>query len=131
MHPILKNLLALVLGIVSGSVVNLGLINLSIGLLGVPNGFDLMQPDTYTLLNTANYLGVWVAHAAGTLAGAYFTARFAASVHLALAMVIGVFFLLGGIAEVVGKPAPLWFEAADLVLAYLPMGWLGWKLACR
>jgi hypothetical protein len=26
---------------------------------------------------------------------------------------------------------PLWFVALDLVVAYIPMGWLGWKLADR
>lgn len=28
-------------------------------------------------------------------------------------------------------PAPLWFSVSDLVLAYLPMAWLGHGLATR
>jgi hypothetical protein len=47
-------------------------------------------------------------------------------------LAIGVLFLTGGISMVVLLPeAPLWFVALDLVVAYIPMGWLGWKLADR
>jgi|TARA_B110000263_G_scaffold247202_1_gene259625 hypothetical protein len=26
-------------------------------------------------------------------------------------------------------PAPFWFISLDLIVAYIPMGYLGWKLA--
>ena len=44
------------------------------------------------------------------------------------ALGIGVFFLIGGISMVFMIPAPVWFIVADLSLAYIPMGWFGWKL---
>ena len=48
-----------------------------------------------------------------------------------VAYVVGALFLCGGIANVVMLPAPLWFEVLDLVTAYLPMAWLGARLATR
>ena len=47
------------------------------------------------------------------------------------AWVVGAFFLIGGIAAVAMLPSPLWFTVVDLVFAYLPMAWLGYRLAAR
>jgi len=44
------------------------------------------------------------------------------------ALGIAVFFLAGGIASVAMLPSPLWFSVTDLVLAYIPMGYLAGKL---
>lgn len=45
------------------------------------------------------------------------------------AMAIAVFFLAGGIASVFMLPSPVWYTVTDLVVAYLPMGYLAGKLA--
>jgi hypothetical protein len=42
-----------------------------------------------------------------------------------------VFFLLGGIAMILNCGGPAWFIATDLLLAYLPMAYLGGFLAGR
>ena len=42
--------------------------------------------------------------------------------------IVGAFYLLGGIAASSMIPAPLWFIALDLVVAYIPMAWLALKL---
>ena len=47
------------------------------------------------------------------------------------ALGIGVFFLLGGITMVFILPSPTWFNALDLSLAYIPMGYLAGKLATK
>lgn len=44
-------------------------------------------------------------------------------------MGIGVVFLLGGISMVVMVPALTWFNILDLTCAYIPMAWLGAKMA--
>lgn len=44
---------------------------------------------------------------------------------------VGIFFLLGGIANVYLLPSPTWFAIVDLVVAYIPMAYLGGKLALR
>ena len=42
------------------------------------------------------------------------------------AIVIGVFFLAGGIAaSYMLSNSPDWFKALDLIAAYIPMAWLG------
>jgi hypothetical protein len=48
-----------------------------------------------------------------------------------LALVIGFFFLAGGIANVLMLPSPTWFTILDLVGAYIPMVYLAGKLASR
>jgi hypothetical protein len=45
-----------------------------------------------------------------------------------LAIGLGVFNLIGGIAAVMMIPAPMWFNILDLVAAYISMGYLGGKL---
>jgi hypothetical protein len=43
-------------------------------------------------------------------------------------LVIGIFFLAGGIGNIIMLPSPLWFTFVDLAEAYLPMAWMGGKL---
>jgi hypothetical protein len=88
---------------------------------GLKAGIHLFQP--------VHFVAPFLAHALGTLAGAFVAARLAATRKLVLALVVGVAFLCGGVANVFMLPAPAWFVVLDLVGAYLPMGWLGWKLA--
>jgi uncharacterized membrane protein YqgA involved in biofilm formation len=82
-----------------------------------------------TMWEIKYFLFPFFAHAMGTLSGAYIAAKFAASYRMILAICIGIFFLLGGISMVFIMPAPVWFIVADLSLAYIPMGWVGWKLS--
>jgi hypothetical protein len=44
-------------------------------------------------------------------------------------MVIGMLFLMAGIANVMMLPAPVWFNVSDLVLAYIPTAFFAYKLA--
>jgi len=66
-----------------------------------------------------------LAHAIGTLVGAYIAARIAATHKFKFALGIGAAFLIGGIINVINLPAPTWFSALDLIVAYIPMAWLG------
>jgi len=68
-----------------------------------------------------NILVPFLAHAIGTLSGAYITAKLSASYHKVLAYLIGAFFLAGGIAMVYMLPAPSWFINIDLIFTYIPM----------
>lgn len=70
-----------------------------------------------------------MAHALGTLAGAFLAAMIAATRRMKFAVGVGAFFLLGGVTMVVMYGGPVWFIAADLIAAYLPMGYLGGVLA--
>ena len=84
--------------------------------------------ENIKLLEPANFIAPWLAHALGTLVGAFAAAKVAAGHKLKLALGIGVFFLLGGIMMVSMVGGPVWFAALDLIGAYLPMGFLGGML---
>jgi hypothetical protein len=133
MNPILRNILAVVAGLVLGSIVNMSLIQYGLHLFPFPEGFDMNNPEAMEahkdLVEPQHLLFPWLAHALGTLVGAAIAARLAAKHHLLMAMVVGLFFLAGGIYMAIIAPAPLWFIVADLALAYLPMAYLGAKLA--
>jgi hypothetical protein len=133
MHPLLRNVLAVLSGLVVGSVVNMGLIYIGNTLVPAPSGVDVNDPASINLhmadYGPLHFMVPFLAHALGTLAGAWVAARAGASRHLVPALIIGVFFLLGGIMAVVMIPAaPCWFKLLDLVVAYLPMAWLGGKM---
>ncbi len=81
------------------------------------------------LLEFKHFIFPFLAHALGTLVGAFIISKIAASHHIKLALLVGAFFLLGGIQMALSLNAPLWFEIVDLALAYIPMAFLGWKIA--
>ena len=135
MNPTVRNILAVVAGVVLGSLVNMGLVILGPMLIPPPEGADLSTAEGFAaalpLLDARHFLMPFLAHALGTLLGSFTTARIAANRELQLAMVVGVVFLAGGIAAANMIPAPTWFIVLDLVAAYLPMAWLGATLALR
>jgi hypothetical protein len=126
MKTIFNNILALLGGCIFGSAVNMGLIIAGNQLIPMADG---MNPMDATMWEIKYFLFPFLAHAIGTLSGAFIAARFSASYHMILAICIGIFFLLGGISMVFIMPAPVWFIVADLSLAYIPMGLFGWKLS--
>ena len=133
MKPTYRNIRAVVAGCVIGSVVNLGLVNLGQLVVPLPEGADVSTMDSLrasmTLFSPANFLFPFLGHALGTLTGAFATAKLAASHQVKLALGLGAYFLIGGIVMVVFCGGPVWFIAGDLLLAYLPMGFLGGILA--
>ncbi len=135
MNLILKNILAVILGIIIGGTVNMLIINYSGLLIAPPEGVDTTTAEGLKegihLFEPKHYLMPFLAHALGTFFGAYLAARIAATHKMKFAMAIGCVFLLGGIGAVVMIPAPLWFNITDLVLAYIPMAWLAGRFALK
>ena len=135
MPPLLRNILALVIGFLAGSVVNMVIVVLGPMVIPWPDGVDLNDMDTFAenlkLLEPRNFIAPFTAHALGTLAGAWLAARVASCHKMKFALSLGVFFLLGGITMVVMYGGPTWFCVLDLVGAYLPMAWLGGRMAAR
>lgn len=132
MNPILRNILAVVAGVVLGGLVNAGLINFSPSIVPLPEGVDPNDIESIKanihLYEFKHFLMPFLAHALGTLVGAFVAAKLAVSHQMKFALGIGAFFLLGGIMAISMIPGPTWFAVMDLALAYLPMGWLGGKL---
>lgn len=135
MNPIVRNILAGVVGFFIGSVVNIGLINIGMAVVPPPEGVDVSSMEglreAMKLFTPKNFIFPFVAHAIGTLAGAFTAAKLAASHSMKFAIGIGVVFLLGGLTMVFFAGGPAWFIASDLLMAYIPMGYLGGKLAGR
>ena len=77
------------------------------------------------------YVFPFLAHAVGTLVGSFAAAKLAANNKMKFALGIGVLFLLGGIYNIYSIGGSVTFMIIDLVLAYLPMAYLGGKIATR
>jgi threonine/homoserine/homoserine lactone efflux protein len=102
MKSVIRNILAVVAGLVIGSIVNMSLIIIGGEVVSPPPGADVT-----TMEGLKN------------------------SIHLFEAKHFLFPFLAGGITNVLMLPSPLWFNIVDLVGAYIPMAWIGWKLASR
>jgi len=133
MPPVARNVVAVLAGLIIGSVVNMGLIMVSGSIIPPPAGADVTTLEglkaALPLFEPKHFLFPFLAHALGTLVGAFVAATIGATRREVLAYVVGVCFLVGGIMNVRMLPAPMWFNATDLVLAYLPMAWIGQRLA--
>jgi len=125
MKTIIQNIIAIISGWLIGAVANMGLI--IIGGMVVPM-IDGMDPMNATNWPIKYFLFPFLAHAFGTFMGAFVAAKIAKSYRKVCVMSVVIFFLFGGILMVRILPAPLWFAVLDLFVAYIPMGWLGWKL---
>ena len=133
MNPIARNILAVIIGFVVGSLVNMALVNVGPSVIPLPEGADVSTMDSLRasmkLFTPVNFLFPFLAHALGTLTGAFVAAKLAVSHHMKFAIGIGVAFLLGGVAVASMIGGPVWFIASDLLLAYIPMAFLGGFLA--
>jgi len=135
MHPILRNILAVIAGAIVGGVVNMGIIMISGSIIPPPEGADVTTTEglkeAMHLFQPRHFIMPFLAHALGTFAGALLAATIAASHKITFAMVIGVLFLAGGISMVFMVPSPTWFTVVDLVGAYIPFAYIAGKLVTR
>ncbi|WP_339628959.1 hypothetical protein [uncultured Maribacter sp.] len=132
MNPILKNVLAVLVGIVIGSIVNMGIIIISGSIIPPPEGGDITTMEglkaTMHLFEPKHFIFPFLAHALGTLAGAFVTVKIAVTRKQLMALLIGVFFLIGGSVNISMLGGPMWFNVLDLLMAYIPMAFFGWLL---
>ena len=135
MKTILLNISAVILGLVIGGFVNMSIINISGSIIPPPNGIDVTTEEgsktAMQFFEPKHFLFPFLAHAIGTLVGAFITALIAKTYRKTLALVIGLAYLIGGIMMITLVPSPLWFSITDLVLAYIPMAFLGYKIAIK
>ncbi|WP_423998683.1 hypothetical protein [Maribacter sp. IgM3_T14_3] len=133
MSPMLKNILVVVAGIVFGSIVNMGIIMISGSIIPPPEGADITTMEglkaSIHLFEPKHFIFPFLAHALGTLVGAVIATKIAATRKLLMALLVGLFFLIGGTANIVMLGGPMWFTALDIIVAYMPMGYLGYMLA--
>ncbi len=132
---IIRNILAVIIGGVVGSIVNMLIIMASGSIIPSPEGIDVTNFEVLKasihLFEPKHFIMPFLAHSLGAFSGALVAGLIAASHKMQLAMTIGVFFLIGGIMAVYMLPAPMWYNILDLGGAYLPMAYLAGKIATR
>ena len=127
---IIRSILAIVIGIVAGMLANMGLVTISPMIIAPPENVDVTTAEglqsSIHLFQPKHFIMPFLAHALGTFVGAWVAIKIAQSNEKSIALFFGIFFLLGGISAVAMIPAPTWFNAIDLTLAYIPMSLLAW-----
>lgn len=135
MNPIIKNILVFVAALLIGGSLNMMIILISGSIIPPPEGVDVTTMEGLKkgmhLFEPKHFLMPFLAHALGTVLGAFLTFKFASSHNMLLAMGIGLCFLVGGIMNIFMLPSPLWFTLVDLIVAYIPMAYLGTRLMKR
>lgn len=133
MSPILKNIIAVIAGVLFGSLVNGGIIMVSGSIIPPPDKSDVTTMEglkaSMHLFEPKHFLMPFLAHSLGTFAGAFLAIKIAATHQMKIALGIGFMFLAGGITNVFMLPSPLWFSVLDLTIAYIPMAFLAVKSA--
>ena len=115
---------------------NGAMINVSNQIIPPPVGFDLTTAEglqaAMPYMGPEHFLFPFLAHALGTLLSALLITRFLKSQQFVFSMMAGVLFLIAGISIVIMLPeTPIWFVLVDLIVAYIPMAYLGNKIARR
>lgn len=135
MPTLLRNVLAVLLGIATGAVVNSVIVVVGPSLIPPPAGVNMHLAESINqsmhLFEPRHFLMPFLAHAVGTLAGALVAYLIAGSYKARMAYAIGAVFLCGGVAASFMIAAPAWFIAVDLIAAYLPMAWLATRIGAR
>jgi choline-glycine betaine transporter len=133
LHPSIRIVLAILAGMLSGGMLNLFIVNFGHMLIPPPAGVDLTTTEgllaAMPMMEPRHFLMPWLAHALGTLLSAFVACRLANNHFRRISIGLGVWNMVGGLLMIIAVPGPLWFTLIDIVLAYLPFGWLGGRLA--
>ena len=135
MKGIVLNVLVFVACVFAGGITNGLIINYSAAIIPPPAGSDLTTEEglkaAMAVMEPKHFVMPFLAHAIGTLVGAFLVTLLTKERKLFRALLVGFLFFLAGTYMVFILPSPLWFDALDLGLAYIPMAWIGYKLALR
>lgn len=135
MQNTLRNVIAVIAGIVLGSVVNMGIISISGHIIAPPLGADVTSTEglrnSLHLFEPKHFIFPFLAHAIGTFVGALVAAILSNTHKVTVAYIVGGFFLCGGIASIFMLPSPIWYTLVDLVFAYIPMAYIASKLSLK
>lgn len=130
-----RTILAVIVGLIIGSVVNMMLIMTSSYIIPLPDGVDLTNEnwlaESIHLFQPKHFIMPFLAHALGTLVGAIIAALISKMYKMNAALIVGILFLTGGIINVYLIGGPIWFTILDLGLAYIPMAYLGGKIGAK
>ncbi len=132
---LLLGIAAVIAGLIVGGSTNMAIILGGCALLPPPAGVDVNNIESINAhiheYSFVQLMNPFIAHAAGTLVGAFLAAIIAATARtrVVAACIIGAMFLTAGTMAVLMIPnAPMWFNTLDLTVAYIPMAFIGWRL---
>lgn len=126
--------MAVIIGLIVGSLVNLGIIEFNTAVLfPAPPDSDLSDPVQFqAYLDTLPALAffmVMLAHLGQAFVGGLLAARLAPDRPMRIAIVIGALTLAGGIAAMLQFTAPPWFKVE--LLLYIPAAYAAGSLERR
>jgi hypothetical protein len=135
MNTTLRNVLAFIAGVIALGLGKYVATTLGNAVIPPPAGVDISSLDSFKaslpLFEARHWIPAFFEHAVGSLLGGFVAARLAASHTMKLALGVGAFHMLGGIAAAALLPFPVWVVALDLTVMYLPMAWLGGRFGSR
>lgn len=135
MKKILLNAIIFAVCVTIGGFLNGIIIKYSGSIISPPEGSDLTTEkglmEAMARMEPKHFILPFLAHALGSFLSAFLVSVFIRDRKIFRALLAGFLFFLGGLSMVFKFPSPLWFDAVDLGLAYIPMAWLGYKLAQR
>ncbi|QDV40473.1 hypothetical protein Enr13x_02790 [Stieleria neptunia] len=129
----IRNVTAIVAGLIAGSIFNMALVSLSHAVYPLPDGIDPNDFEAFrdhvqaNGMPTGALLIVLVAHAGGSFVSGLVCGLIAKRTWYIAAAALGVLWMCGGITMLMMLPAPMWFAVADTVL-YVPVALLGVRL---
>lgn len=132
MKNFLLRLGAIALALFLGGSLNMFIVGISGYVIPPPPGADFTTAEglqqSAHLMEPRHFIMPFLAHALGTLLAGFVAAALTRERKWPAALIPGLVFLTGGIMAVQMIPAPMWFNVLDLVVAYVPMAWLGYKV---
>ncbi len=127
-----RNIVAVIIGLFIGGLLNGFIISISGSIISLPKGVDNTTIEglqkAIHLFEPKHFIFPFLAHASGTFVGVFIALLISKTKKMYLAIIVSVVFLIGGISMVVQLNAPMWFNIMDLVGAYIPMGLIAYKL---
>ena len=126
MKKILTNIGIIILGIIIGMILNMGLIILG-GIIFTPT--ENIEPMNAINWDLKYFIFPFLAHSVGTLSGSFLVSKLSRNSNIIFPLIVGLYFLSGGIYMVTILPVPMWFVFLDLIVCYIPMSLIGWRIS--
>ena len=132
---IIRNIIGVIAGVLIGSYVNMYIVNLGPKFFPLREGVNITNEEGLkagmSLMQPEHFIAPFLAHSIGTLVATFLAALIAVHRRKNITRVISIIFLAGGAYMVAILPSPMWFNLLDLIVAYVPMGMLGYTLATK
>jgi len=132
---IIRNIIGVIAGVLIGSYVNMFIVNLGPTFFPLPEGVNITTEEGLkagmAYMKPEHFIAPFLAHAIGTLVATFLAALIVVHRRKNITRVISLLYMAGGAYMVAILSSPMWFNLLDLIVAYIPMGMLGYWLATR